>query len=164
MKATCHGVRLWWSKKRKKKKIPIDFNFSPHSFFSPLFFTFFLSVFSSFPTVFLPEFLFSQTPHPPSSPPHKKKRNERKTEAQGEGRNALTECMIDPFSVSLLELHVSAEFLQEKWNSACRRRSCRKTAVLHVFCFPHLNWKLTWSDLSSWMKLVTWSDLLKETS
>ena len=101
MKANCHAVHLWPSKKKKEEAI--HFNFCPPSFF------FFFSSLSFCLLSFLPEvFVFSGSSSSRTlSASHHKKRNVRKTEAQGEGRNALTECMIDP-SVCLWRLSGAA--------------------------------------------------------
>lgn len=93
MKATCHAVHLWPKRKEEKKRNLIHFNSCPPSFCLLLFL-------HSLSFLFFCACVFSSSIGLPTS--RQKKRNERETEAQGEGRNALSGWMIDPFGASSL--------------------------------------------------------------
>lgn len=85
------------------------------------------------PLSFFQGFCFLKPLHPPHpSASHKKKRNERKTEARGEGRNALTERMIDLLGGSL---HVSAELMRKETN---REKLKKPRRCLFFFLLPEL--------------------------
>lgn len=148
MKATCPLVAV------KKKPFTLTSALPLSSSSSFLFFP--SSPLSPF-SLFLPGFLFSQAPAAP--PPHLRPLQEEKKWKKGRssgGRNALSECMIDPFSVSLLPFRscmCQQSRCEKTWSAACRWRSCNNCNSA-CFSFTYLNWKLTRSP-ACWVSFMT---------